>query len=102
MKLLPIASLALILALTGCASDKYYDLGFRIGSSAEFVKSWNWYEKNNGFLGEDSRLSFGGLCERNFNSYVEEAGDNSYSFPSGESIKSLVQGCRDGYVSVNP
>ena len=93
MKFLPLASLTLVasLALTGCSSensDKYYDLGFKIGSSAGFANAWN-----KGF----TPLNFNQLCESFFEDYKEETGDTTFVLPSREDFASLLKGCSDGY-----
>lgn len=100
MKSLPCVSLALIALLlpTGCASDEYYDLGFKIGSSAEFLDSWDRIEKLNQFVGGESKVNFNQLCEGRFQSYRDDEGGKSYVLPTRENVESLIQGCRDGFV----
>ena len=93
MKSLPIASLALValLSLAGCASeksDKYYDLGFRIGSSAGFINAWN-----KGI----TPFTFNKLCQGFFDDYKQETGDTNFNLPSQENLALLLKGCRDGY-----
>lgn len=93
MKVLPLASLTLVasLSLTGCASeksDKYYDLGFKIGSSAGFINAWK-----KGF----TPLTFNELCEDFFDDYKQETGDTSFILPSREDFAFLLKGCSDGY-----
>jgi len=93
MKFLPLASLALVasLSLAGCASeksDKYYDLGFRIGSSAGFINAYN-----NGI----TNFTFNEMCEGFFDDYKQETGDTSFNLPSREDLALLLKGCRDGY-----
>jgi len=93
MKFLPLASLALVasLSLAGCASeksDKYYDLGFKIGSSAGLINAW---EKG------ITPFTFNELCEDFFDDYKQETGDTSFNLPSREDLALLLKGCRDGY-----
>ena len=97
MKLLPIASLALVLALSGCSSDKYYDLGFKIGQSSYFEENWTYFKKMNPFFGDSLKKSFDQICEEFFDAHTKENNDESFALPNSKQLDSLLQGCRDGY-----
>lgn len=93
MKFLMLASSVLVasLSLTSCVSeksDKYYDLGFKIGSSAGFINAW---EKG------VTPFTFNELCEDFFDDYKQETGDTSFILPSREDFALLLKGCSDGY-----
>ncbi len=99
MKSFSIASLALItcLSLTGCASDKYYDLGFEIGTSSQLAENWEYFEKMNPIFGDGLKKTFNQICEEFFDSYTEENDDKRFALPTSKELESLIQGCRDGY-----
>lgn len=99
MKSLSIALLALItcLSLTGCASDKYYELGFEIGGSSELAENWAHFEKMNPIFGEGLKKSFDQICQEFFDSYTRESNSDSFALPTSKELESLIQGCRDGY-----
>ena len=102
MNALPFASLALALALSGCASDKYYDLGFKIGASSNFAENWAYFEKMNPFFGDGLKKSFDQICEEFFDFYAKENDDESFAFPTFKQLDSLLQGCRNGYEEATP
>ncbi len=95
MKSLSIASLALVLALSGCASDKFYDLGYEIGSSEQLIKRW----EENSKMDKDStfRTTFRDLCTSLFDVYLRQTSDESFALPTSEELESLVKGCGNGW-----
>ena len=89
---LPIASLALVLALSGCSSDKYYDLGFKIGQSSYFEENWTYFKKMNPFFGDSLKKSFDQICEEFFDKI------NIFEEKKNRKIKEKDPGPLRGYV----
>lgn len=98
MKPIAIASLAIVasLSLTGCASDKYYDLGFKIGSSENFVDAFIRQKAQNPYMTINGTY-FESICRNYFNMYVKETDSSDFLLTTSNEFISLLNGCRAGY-----
>jgi hypothetical protein len=100
MKLLRLASLSLVaaLSLSGCASDKYYDLGSELGSSANFVNAWG----GTGGMIEGVPEVVNRACKEAYKKYLQKTGDREFANASSENLRELVKGCKNGFDKANP
>lgn len=98
MKIVRLTLLALLapMVLTGCSSNKYYDLGYEL-ATAEGSYSCIWKDESpcKRFYEEDVDVNL--FCRQVFDEYLDKTNDTEFLNASTENVKSVMEGCKAGY-----